>query len=440
MAVEQGPMSGFRDLLAEQMIPRQEMLDTVRNVYETYGFVPLKTPALERHETMTGKYGEEGEKLMYAFTDNGGRKVAMRYDQTVPLARVVAQHSGRLPKPYKRYALGEVWRGESPQAGRYREFTQFDADTVGSYSLLADTEIIAMMNDSMRALNLDTLVRVNDRRILDGLAQACGVTEEREFRSLIGTIDKYEKIGEVAVLDEVGTKFGDSAKEIVGKYLSVAGSAEERLRAISELLKAETAQASIEDLLKIMGSLSLAGYSEEQIIFDQTIARGLDYYTSTVYETTLTEAPEIGSICSGGRFDNLIEAMGGPSTPAVGTSIGVDRLLEGMRITGKLSEAKTKTQVFIANVGEELSAERFVMAQKLRKAGIPTELYFEDTKLGKQLKNIDKLGVRKVIIFGENEHAEGQVAIKDLETGEQVSIPLSELEAALHTDADNLTD
>lgn len=181
MAAEQGPMSGFRDMLAEQMIPRQAMIATIQEVYEGYGFTPLKTPALERLSTLTGKYGDEADKLMYKFRDNGGRDVAMRYDQTVPLARVVAQHTSRLTMPYKRYAVGEVWRGESPQAGRYREFTQFDADTVGTTSTIADAEIVAMMSDSMTALGADSLIKVNNRRILDGLAEKIGAkNRERE--------------------------------------------------------------------------------------------------------------------------------------------------------------------------------------------------------------------------------------------------------------------
>jgi histidyl-tRNA synthetase len=422
MAKENGPMSGFRDLLAEQMIPRQEMLDTVRGVYETYGFVPLKTPALERLETMTGKYGDEGEKLMYRFKDNGGRDVAMRYDQTVPLARVVAQYGGELPTPYKRYALGEVWRGESPQAGRYREFTQFDADTVGTDSYLADTEIIAMMSDSMSALELNTIVRVNDRRILDGLAIACGIHDDSEFRALIGIIDKIDKIGSDSVVAEVAARFNNLSGEKVEAYLGLSGEGSLRLGGVVDVLSNKETDLGVESLTKVMGALSVAGYREAQITFDQTIARGLDYYTSTVYETTLLGAEEIGSVCSGGRFDNLIEAMGGPSTPAVGTSIGVDRLLEGMRRLGKLGEPKTKTEVFIASMDEDLHAERFALVQKLRRAGVAAELFFGDNRLGKQFKSIEKLGVSKVLIYGENEHERGVIQVKDLLSREQEEI------------------
>lgn len=422
MAKESGPMSGFRDMLAEQMIPRQEVLDTIRGVYEGYGFVPLKTPALERLETMTGKYGEEGDKLMYKFQDNGGRDVAMRYDQTVPLARVVAQHANELPRPYKRYALGEVWRGESPQAGRYREFTQFDADTVGSTSYLADTEIIAMMHDSMDSLSLNTVIRVNDRRLLDGLAVECGVDADKGFRQLVGIIDNYDKIGHESVLSEVNEKFGDQAGKVVEQYLNVSGNTDDKLNMLKDILTSEIASNGIESLQKIMGALAFSGYSDDQIIFDQTIARGLDYYTSTIYETNLVDLPGIGSVCSGGRFDNLIEAMGGPQTPAVGTSIGVDRLIEGMRQLNLLKESRTKTKVVIASMGSELDNDRFAMVQELRHQGIPAELIFEDKKLAKQIGMVDKLGVEHVILYGANEKDDKVVTIKNLQTREQVTI------------------
>ncbi len=432
MAIAKGPMSGFRDMLADQMIPRQEVLDTVRDVYESYGFVPLKTPALERLETLSGKYGEEGEKLMYKFKDNGGRDVAMRYDQTVPLARVVAQHASDLPIPYKRYALGEVWRGESPQAGRYREFTQFDADTVGSASFLADTEIIAMMHDSMAALGLHAQIRVNDRRLLDGLAEECGIEEEKDFRVLVGIIDKHDKIGKDSVLNEVEELFGFNARKVTERYLGVSGSPKEKLGEITTILKAEVAQEGVASLQKIMDALALAGYSE-QIIFDQTIARGLDYYTGTIYETTLVDLPNIGSICSGGRFDNLIEAMGGPPKPAVGTSIGVDRLIEGMRQLGLLKTSKTKTEIVITAIDETLDSERFALVQRLRKSGIYAELVFESSRLGKQLNKIGRLGIERVVIFGETEKEKGIVIVKDLKTSEQQEVKLIDLENYFQT-------
>jgi histidyl-tRNA synthetase len=428
MAAEQGPMSGFRDMLADQMIPRQAMTSTIQEVYEGYGFTPLKTPALERLSTMTGKYGEEADKLMYKFQDNGGRDVAMRYDQTVPLARVVAQHSGRLVMPYKRYAVGEVWRGESPQHGRYREFTQFDADTVGSTSAVADTEIVAMMSDAMTALGADSLIRVNNRRILDGLAKQVGAETEKESVGVISTIDKVEKIGQRAVIGAIAEDYGDRGGELVEKYLSVEGSSQEKLQQLTNLLTGSDAvDEGVQNLTQVFDMLDEAGYTSDKIVFDQTIARGLDYYTGIIYETTLKTVESIGSVCSGGRFDNLIEAMGGPSLPAVGTSIGVDRLYDGLKQLGVLRIANTTTEVLVTNF-ENTSAPTYMkIATLLRNAGVPSEVYYDAARMKKQLRHADKVGIPYVILAGPDELSRGSVVIKTLSSGEQVEVALDEI-------------
>ena len=423
MAIEQGPMSGFRDLLAEQMIPRDETIDSIKKVYETYGFVPLKTPALERHSTLTGKYGDEGEGLMYAFEDNGKRKVAMRYDHTVPLARVVAQYGGILPQPYKRYTIGDVWRGESPQAGRYREFAQFDADIIGADSYLADAEIIAMMSDTMKEIGVEALVRVNDRHILDGLSQICGADTKEKFSRFVGAIDKIDKIGMEAVVQEIAKLNGDHAAEIVKQFLTLDGNSEEKIDSIERLIDNDEAKKGVLNLRNIMEVLRYSGYTEDSIAFDQTIARGLTYYTGTIYETTLKDMPQIGSVCSGGRYDSLIGQLGGPDTPAVGTSIGVDRLIEALRQLGQLRNTQTKTRLYITNVDEGLDKQRFALAQQLRSTGIATEIIYESgRKLGKQIKLIDKLGVSRIVILGNRENDNGCVTIKNLDSGEQKEV------------------
>lgn len=425
-------MSGFRDMLAEQMIPREAMLETIKGVYESYGFTPLKTPALERYDTLTGKYGEEGEKLMYKFQDNGGRMVALRYDQTVPLARVVAQYGSKLPMPYKRYVVGEVWRGESPQAGRYREFTQFDADVVGAKSPVADAEVIAMMSDSMDALGAEALIRVNNRRILDALAEKAEVSDEPKVRKFIGTIDKVEKIGVENTLSEIAEGFGDRAATLVGDYLTVEGDALARLSSLATLLgNSEAVQEGVDNLNAVFKMLNMAGYDENKVIFDQTIARGLDYYTGAIYETSLKGAPELGSVCSGGRYDNLVKALGGPDLPAVGTSIGVDRLYDGLKKLGKLKEAKTNTQVLVTNFDELNTPDYMKLATALRKAGISTEVYHDSSKLGKQIRFADKMGIPLVLLMGPAEIAKGVVVVKDLASGEQHEVPVNEVATKL---------
>lgn len=428
MAVEQGPMSGFRDMLADQMIPRQAMLSTIQEVYEGYGFTPLKTPALERLSTLTGKYGEEGDQLMYSFQDNGGRDVALRYDQTVPLARVVAQHSTRLPMPYKRYAVGEVWRGDSPQAGRYREFTQFDADTVGTTSAMSDAEIIAMMSDAMTALGANSLIRVNNRQILDGLASLAGAESKEESLRIITTIDKVEKIGATAVVDTVEQDFSLQAGKLVQRYLSLEGSSKEQLQQMSSLLAgSEVAEKGIDNLDQVFSMLESAGYASNQVAFDPTIARGLNYYTGIIYETTLRDAPELGSVCSGGRFDNLVQAMGGPDLPAVGTSIGVDRLYDGLQKLGILREAKTTTEVLIANFDNDSAPIYMQIATVLRRAGIATEIHYSQSRLKKQLSFANKFNIPFVILAGPDELSKDSATIKQLSTGEQVDIPIDQI-------------
>lgn len=428
MAKEQGPMSGFRDMLAEQMIPRQEMLDTIKGIYEGYGFVPLKTPALERHSTLTGKYGEEGEKLMYKFEDNGGRMVALRYDHTVPYARVIAQYAGKLPMPYKRYAVGEVWRGESPQAGRYREFTQFDADTAGTKSPVADAEIVAMMSDAMTALGADSLIRVNNRRILDALVENAGITDERDARRFIGVIDKVTKVGSEQVLQEIRQIGDDRVVQAVADYLSAEGESLTKLHSVARLLgNSEAMQEGAENLDSVFQMLEAAGYTTDQIIFDPTIARGLDYYTGIIYETTLKGAPELGSVCSGGRFDNLVKAMGGPDIPAVGTSIGVDRLYDGLLKLGLTKEARTNTEVLVTNFDNANTPKYMQLATELRAAGIPTEIYYDDVKLGKQIGFADKMGIPYIVIMGSDEIEKGTVLLKSLDSGEQTEVPAADL-------------
>jgi len=432
MSNPQGPLSGFRDMLAPQMIPRQQMLDVIKNVYEGYGFTPLKTPSLERFSTLSGKYGQEGEKLMYRFEDQGGREVALRYDLTVPLARVVGQYGSQLPLPYKRYAVGEVWRGERAQAGRYREFTQFDADTVGSKSPVADAEMIAMMSDAMSALGVESIIRVNNRRVLDALVDRAGINDNKTAQAFIGSIDKVEKIGVGPALAEILKNFSQTATTVASEYLAIDGSFKDKLQSLAGMMRESEAMAeATENLREVFNILSTAGYSQEQVVFDQAIARGLDYYTGIIYETSLTGAESLGSVCSGGRYDNLIKTLGGPDLPAVGTSIGVDRLFDGLQQLGKLNPAKTTTQVLVANFDSADNPQYMKVAKSLRELGIATEVYYEPTKLGKQISYADKLGVPFVVLMGGEERAKGAVTIRAMDSGKQEEVPVAKLAGVL---------
>lgn len=432
MAAEQGPMAGFRDMLAEQMFAREYMIATIQQVYESYGFVPLKTPALERLSTLTGKYGDEGDHLMYSFKDNGGRDVALRYDQTVPLARVVGQHQDKLPMPYKRYTVAEAWRGEKPQKGRYREFTQFDADIVGSASPMADAEIIAMMSDSMDAFGVASLVRVNNRLVLDGLAEKAGITDHEEGLGLISIIDKVDKIGSEKAVRQVAEEFGEATARLVEQYLGITGSPTEKLAQVAHILDGSAAaQEGINNLTQVFEMLEAGGYGEDKVIFDHIIARGLSYYTGIVYETTLTDLPELGSVCGGGRFDNLIRTLGGPDLPAVGAAIGVDRLYEGLYQLGKLPTKQTNTEVLVTNFDISDAPVYQKVAAALRAEGIATEVYYEEGALKKQLKFADRLGLPFVVFIGSDEIEKGVGTIRSLASGKQIEVPLDTIPEAV---------
>lgn len=416
-------LSGFRDYLANDLVPRQQMLAEIKKVYETYGFAPLETPAIERYETLQGKYGEEGEKLMYRFQDHGKRELALRYDLTVPLARVVAQHQNDLVFPYKRYQVGPVWRGESPQAGRYREFLQFDADVVGAPAGTIDAEIVAMMVATMKALGAKALVRVNNRLILDGLMEILKVDNEDLARKVIGWIDKIDKVGQETVVKEIVELVGKDFKKIITTFLRKSDNNDQELEVLESLVgNTEKGMQGVRDLKQVWELLQSMNLSEKELLIDPSIARGLNYYTGIIFETNLVDLPSIGSVCSGGRYDNLIAALGGPNLPAIGTSVGVDRLLAGLQELGLVASSNGKVEVLVTQFSHELTKETFELAVELREAGIRTDLYPQVDKLGKQFKHADRLGVKWTVVLGPDEIANGTVSLRNMSTGEQSSL------------------
>lgn len=426
-----GPVSGFRDMSAEQMLPRDRMLRTIEGVYQKYGFTPLDTPAVELSSTLKGKYGEEGDQLIYGVRGRGdtgdSTKLSLRYDLTVPLARYVAQNPG-IEMPFKRYQIGKVWRGDRPQAGRYREFTQFDADTVGARGAFVDAEVVAMMSDSMRALGADATILVNNRRILDALVEKAGVKGDEGKAKLITTIDKVEKIGVDAALSSVEDQLGGQAAQVTRDYLHVEGTSVQKLAQLDALLRgADGAEEGIENLQRVFRLLERAGYTGKQVRLDQSIARGLSYYTGIIFETRLNELPQLGSVCSGGRYDNLIETLGGPDLPAVGTSIGVDRLMTGLEMLGKVETEKTPTEVIVANFGPDGEEAYMEMATALRQGGVATEVFPTSDPLKKQLQRASRLGVPYVVLAGPKELAAGEATIQDMHNRERIKVPLEEV-------------
>ncbi|MCL5438728.1 MAG: histidine--tRNA ligase [Patescibacteria group bacterium] len=391
-------LKGFRDFLPKEAKKRQYVIETLKKVFESYGFEPLETPALEYEEILTGKYGEEGDKLMYKFTDNGGRKVALRYDQTVPLARVIAQYGDALPMPFKRYQIQNVWRAENTQKGRYREFLQVDADIVGSPSPLSDAEIIALAVKSLEKLGFKNYkILINDRSLLDSIP-----------KSAISAIDKLKKIGKDGVL-----------KELINK-----GIPKEKAQLIlSEIEK----KKPTERINNILSYITPIGVKPLKCEFLPTLARGLDYYTSTIFEIEI-DGYSAGSVCGGGRYDNLIGIFAGKQIPAVGFAFGFDRLIEAMEELDLFPKDLNTSNVLVTVFNNELLDKSIEAAEKLRKNGINSELFLDpEQKMEKQLKYADTKGVPYVVIIGPDEAKNNTVTIRNMQTREQKTIEIEKL-------------
>jgi histidyl-tRNA synthetase len=430
-------LKGFRDYLPEQMLPREQLIETARRVYRSYGFSPIDTPALEYLEILAGKGGEESDKQMYRFTDHGGREVGMRFDLTVPLARFAAQHINELGTPFKRYHIATVWRGENTQRGRYREFMQCDFDTIGTLSPAADVETALVIHDLLRAIGFEEFtIHVNNRMVLNGLLTKLGLAEKS--KAVLIALDKFRKIGAEKVIAEMAVTAGataDQARDVI-RLAEIEGPNDEILSQL-ELLVAgnELGQTGVARLREIVAATAAAGVSAQRLQIDAGIARGLDYYTGTIYETFLGALPDLGSICSGGRYDNLAELYTNQKLPGIGASLGLDRLLAGMEELGMLPKVTTPADVFIPYFDANRLHDYLRLAAKLRAAGFGVEVFAEPKKLGQQLKYADKRGFRAAVIAGENEFNSGSVQVKNLSNTASQTVPLSgnaeELIAAL---------
>lgn len=420
-------LKGFRDFLPEAMIPREKLIDTAKQVYRSYGFSPIDTPVLEYDEILRGKGGEETERQMYSFDDNGGRKVGMRFDLTVPLARFVAQHSNALGTPFKRYQIAAVWRGESPQAGRYREFMQCDFDTIGTTSVTADIETGLVINDLMRAIGFeDFAIRVNNRKVLNGLLEKLDLQEKAV--QVLRSIDKLAKIGPEKVLQEICDSAGATREKAcqVLALTSLSGSNQEIVSQLSTLVsgneKGEEGVEELNQLAKVADQLKI-----NQIQFDVSIARGLDYYTGTIFETFLGQLPSIGSVCSGGRYDNLAELYTKLHLPGIGASLGLDRLLTAMETLELIEPIKTTAPVMIVNFDKDYLSEYLTLADEIRKTGIGVEVYPDTKKLAKQMKYATQRGFTFAIIAGSEEFEAKTCQVKNLEKREQKTVALEEV-------------
>jgi len=429
--IEPRVLKGFRDYLPATMLVRERFMETARRVFRSYGFSPIDTPALEYAEILLGKGGEESDKQLFRFHDQGDRDVAMRFDLTVPLARFAAQHSHEVGLPFKRYHLGPVWRGENTQKGRYREFMQCDFDTIGTTSPAADLETLLVIHDLLVALGFERFtIRVNNRMVLNGLLQTLGLGDRTV--GVLRALDKLAKIGPDKVAEELVERVGLDAAQ-AQRVLSIA-----RPEATLDELDAAVADSELgregaSRLRTLFETASAAGLPAERLALDVSIARGLDYYTGTIYETFLSDLPGIGSICSGGRYDNLAGLFTKEKLPGVGASLGLDRLLAAMEELGMMSAAATPAEVLIAYFDAGRLADYHRLARELRWQGFGVEVYPEAVKLGKQLNYADRKGHRVALIAGSQEFAQGTWQVKDLRSGTATTVPATEVAHAIQS-------
>ncbi len=428
-------LKGFRDYLPDLMLQREWMMEQARKVYRSYGFAPIDTPALEYTEILLGKGGAETDKQLYRFTDHGGRDVALRFDLTVPFARFAAEHIGQLGTPFKRYHLGPVWRGENTQRGRYREFWQCDFDTIGTTSNAADIETLLVIHDLMAALGLERFqIRVNNRRILNGMLQAVGVADKTT--PILRALDKFDKIGHDGVRAELtdlspqhaGLKPGeaDLVLAITTAFQGMDNAA--ILSGLDKNLGAEgAAWEGLRELEQLLAVCRQAGIPEDRVQVDPSICRGLDYYTGTIYETFLTDLPTIGSVCSGGRYDDLASLYTKQKLPGVGASLGLDRLLAALEELNLLKKVSTPAPVLVVQFSVDHLGAYQQMARTLRAAGVGVEVFPEAKKVGAQLQYAEKRGFRLALIAGPDEFAQGVWKIKDLAKREERAVPSSEV-------------
>lgn len=419
---------GTRDFLPSQMVKRNYVINIIKTIFEKYGFEPLETPTIEMWDTLSGKYGEEGDRLTYRFVDRGERQVGLRYDLTVPLSRVMAMYP-QLPKPFKRYQIQPVWRADKPQKGRFREFYQCDADVIGSPSMIADAEVIAVMNEILTVLNFKSFtIRINTRKVLSAIVEASGADMSREF-DIYRAIDKLDKVGFDGVAGILAKQeITDAAISKIMEILKIDGSNRERIdRAGSILSESDSGRDGLAEVEELFQYLAAYQIPESNYAFDLCLARGLDYYTGPIFET-IVEEPRIGSITGGGRYDELIGMFSGQSQPATGSSIGLERIITVMDELDMFpANINTSTEVLVTVFNEETLPYSLQIANSLREAGINTDLYTGKSKLRGQFGLANDKQIPLVIVAGPDEQIAETANLKNMITGDQQSVKLDDL-------------
>ena len=425
------PPSGTRDFLAAEYAKREWAIGVLRSVFHGYGFEPLQTPAFERVDVLLGKYGDEADKLVFKILRRGEHEasgevdLALRYDMTVPLARVTAAYGAQLPTPYKRYAIGQVWRADRPGRGRFREFTQCDVDTLGSTSPLADAEIVCTLHDAMAALGLaDFTILVNSRKVLSGLLEVFDVPDELGA-GVLTSLDKLDKLTPREVIDELAGRglAEQAAADLVGTM--TADDAAHRIR--TALKPSDAGMTGLEELDQVL-AIASSQIPAGRIAFAPRMVRGLSYYTGPIWEVVAAGVP--GSLGGGGRYDHLIEQLGGPDVPAVGTSLGIERIF--MMLPDEVAGRGGRVDVAVTVLGPELAVPSFALAAQARSAGLRATVYLGSSgKIGKQLKWAVDQGARWCLIYGNAEREAGTVTVRDLAGAEQEAVPFAEVGAYL---------
>ena len=421
--IEPRTLKGFRDHLPAQALAREKILDTTRRVYRSYGFAPIDTPALEYLEILTGKGSEETDKQLYRFTDHGGREVGMRFDLTVPFARFCAQHIGILGTPFKRYHMATVWRGENTQRGRYREFMQCDFDTIGTTSPVADLEMVLVVHDLLTAIGIERFtIRINDRRVLTGILEQIGLAERST--NVLRALDKLGKATATMVAADLEAQgVSSAASAVLLGMAELTGPPAQVLAALETLVGAtQIGQIGVAALRALVDGVQQAGVANNRVVIDPSIARGLDYYTGIVLECFLDDLPALGSICSGGRYDNLAGLYTKQSLPGVGASLGIDRLLAGLEELGRMDRVETPAELFLVYFDESHLADYVRIAAALRAAGMAVEFFPEARRVGQQLKVAAKKGFRLAIVIGSDEFSAGTAQLKNITTQASTTI------------------
>ena len=425
--IEPRTLSGFMELLPNEQILFNQMKEKIQKTYEKFGFLPLDTPIIESAEVLLAKAGGETEKQIYRF-NKGENDLALRFDLTVPLAKYVCEYQNDITFPFKRYQIGKVYRGERPQKGRYREFYQCDIDIIGDgeLDLINDAEIPSIIYTLFKELGFnDFTIKINNRKILNGLFES--VEQKENSAEILRIIDKIEKIGKEAVIEEFN-KLGLKEEQInkIISFMEITGYSDEKIEKLENLgIANETYVKGVNELKTVVQNVRLFGVPDSNFMVDLTIARGLDYYTGTVYETFLNEYRELGSVCSGGRYENLAEYYTDKSLPGVGISIGLTRFFYKLNELNVIkAEKKSISDILIIPVVENLN-EPIKLSADLRKIGVNTEIYLNDKKLKAKLKYADKLQIPYTIIIGEDEIKSNKVQIKNMETGESIEAEFS---------------